>query len=61
MNCYDSQEQFERRNAAVLELTRRHPEIWYFNKWLCTPAAPRHRWRVIRLRAFFGTGYTLHN
>ena len=61
MNCYDSQEQFDRRNAGILSLTRRHQEIWYWNKWLCDPSAPRHRWRVIRLRAFFGSGFTLFN
>jgi MoaA/NifB/PqqE/SkfB family radical SAM enzyme len=61
MNCYDSSEQFERRNAAILGLTRRHPDIWYWNKWLCEPSTARHRWKVIRLRAFFGGGFTLRN
>jgi MoaA/NifB/PqqE/SkfB family radical SAM enzyme len=61
VNCYDSQAQFDSRNANILELVRRHPDIWYWNQWLCVPPARRHEWRVVRLRAFFGTGYTLRN
>jgi hypothetical protein len=54
INCYDSREQFDRRNVQVLKLVSRHPEIWYFNQWLCVPARPQHQWRVIRLRAWDG-------
>lgn len=61
INCYDSEEQFNHRNESILSLARRHPEIWYWNQWLCSPGTPRHQWRVVRLRAFYGTGYTLRN
>jgi MoaA/NifB/PqqE/SkfB family radical SAM enzyme len=61
INCYDSQTQFDRRNGELLRLARRHPDVWYWNQWLCDPAVARHQWRVVRLREFFGTGYTLQN
>ena len=62
INCYDSREQFDHRNAQVLQLIARHRNIWYFNQWLSVPAAPQHHWRVIRLRAFDRPAeYTLRN
>jgi hypothetical protein len=62
INCYDSQEQFDQRNARILELVGRHPDIWYFNQWLELPAAPPHEWRVIRMREFHRPAeYSLRN
>jgi len=61
INCYDSQTQFDGRKASIVDFTRHHPEIWFWNKWQCNPTGPRHEWRVVRLRAFFGEGYTLRN
>lgn len=61
INCYDSQQQFDRFNENLLELEQRYPHVWYWNKWLYNPKGERHVWRLVRLRAFFETGYTLRN
>lgn len=61
LNCYDSEEQFQARNAALMALEARHPGTWYWNKWLTNPSGPRHGWRMVRLRAFYQGDFTLRS
>lgn len=52
INCYESTEQFKKRNREIIDLTKRHPEIWYRNLYKCNPPGPRSGWKVVRLRDF---------
>ncbi|NGZ05470.1 MAG: radical SAM/SPASM domain-containing protein [Magnetococcales bacterium] len=61
INCYDSPEQFQRLNRGVLGLRPASGPIWYWNLWRHNPTLPKPQWRVVRVRAFFGTGFSLKN
>lgn len=59
INCYDSQEQFTTRSKQILALKPTRAPIWYWNKYQRFPSTPKRDWRVVRLRAFYDSGYTL--
>ena len=61
INCYDSPEQLERRNAMILELLKADPTVWYWNMHGRFPPPPNHQWRAIKLRRFYEDNYTLRN
>ncbi len=58
INCYDSAEQRERRNAALKSMG---DGIWYWNAHMRFPKGPKSGWRVVRLRDFYEEGYSLRN
>jgi len=57
INCYDSVEQREGRNAALLEAVQNDSSLWYWNDRQRLPLMRRHKWRVIRLRDFYREDY----
>ena len=57
INCYDSVEQREDRNTALLEAVNTDSSLWYWNDRQRLPLMSRHKWRVIRLRDFFREDY----
>ncbi|MBF0146993.1 MAG: radical SAM/SPASM domain-containing protein [Magnetococcales bacterium] len=61
INCYDSPEQFATFNQKILALDPTGGPIWYWNQWQRNPATPKKEWRVVKLRAFYGSGYSLKN
>ena len=62
INCYDSVEQRERRNALLLQLACANSSLWYWNDRQRLPLTRRHKWQVIRLRDHFDEGgYSLRN
>ncbi|MBF0127211.1 MAG: radical SAM protein, partial [Magnetococcales bacterium] len=61
LNCYDSPEQFATVNQTLKALKPPDGPIWYWNRYQTNPPLPRRTWRVVRLRAFHGTGYSLKN
>lgn len=62
INCYDSVEQRDRRNASLLQLGRSNSSLWYWNDRQRLPLTRRYKWQVIRLRDHFEEGgYSLRN
>lgn len=61
INCYDSQQQFNTLNRAISDLRPASGPIWYWNRWQRNPLQPKPEWRVVRVRDFSGTGYSLKN
>jgi len=61
INCYDSHEQWEARNAALLKMAGEDSSIWYWNRHLKNPDGAKNTWRMIRLREFHDPDITVRN
>ncbi|MBF0189821.1 MAG: SPASM domain-containing protein [Magnetococcales bacterium] len=61
INCYDSPAQWAALNRQLLHTSFAGGPVWYWNQWRHPPAAPKSQWRMVRVRAFHGGGFTLKN
>lgn len=61
INCYDSAEQFTSRSQKIAALQPDGGAVWYWNQYQRFPVTKKHEWRVVRLRAFYGGGFSLKN